>query len=149
MTNNELSDFIFKLGTSSENIFYNEIYISLRDETVLLHDLDSFETIRVAEILRDRIALQELNLQKHHSFGLEIASKKLLSEKGSHIRQIKIMTAKSGYTILLTLHAERLISCYKNELENLSVNLEYQINLKKSGYPNKNIFLIENGIIKG
>jgi hypothetical protein len=126
-----------------------EVYMTLRNNKICLHDLGEFELINVINIIKDKIAIQELKIQKHNSIGLEQVLKDLLFLENNKIIQIVITDQNFGYAVFLKSHFGGLIGIYKKITQNIETDIIYQRNLLSLGYPNKNIYLFDKGKLLG
>ena len=133
----------FQKGT-----FLREIYFAI-ERKMLIHDLKSFEKMAVIDIISDKIALRDLELQKSSLLGLEFLLDQLLLTSDAKVRQFLCTTDDSGFMLITSLTIDRIIGCYKDPDRNIEIDIEYQKRLKEAGHSNKDIFLIENGHFRG
>ena len=124
-----------------------DIVIALKNGTCFLHDLGTFDIIRVINIFIERVALQNLKLQNHNWRGLEEVIVHLANEKEKQIKKIEIVTSDTSYELILSINFKRLIGCFQNVSKNIDKDLERQKHLQSIGHPNKNIFIVSKGII--
>jgi hypothetical protein len=128
---------------------YGECYQALKNDKVLLHDIGFFEKNKVTGNLKDKISIENLDIQNHNTIGIEILYKNLSSHLEETVRQFTITAYDCRYLIICSSGLEKLIGIAKKVDMNIDKDLKYQTELKKEGYPNKNIWVFETGVLTG
>ena len=149
MNQNKFEELIALLYKIKNNDLFKEVYTSLNNDKICLHDLGIFDIASVIDIVKDKISLEDLNLKEHNSIGLKILLRDLLLEEEKQIRQIEITNSYCGYVIFFSLQFERQIGLYKNIKQNYYKDIKYQQDLISLGHPNKNIYLFDKGKLLG
>jgi hypothetical protein len=122
-----------------------EGYRSLKKEKILIHDLGIFKKNRIEELMSDKIALHKQKIQESRSEGDNILYKNLIRYPEDKVRQVMITTDNYAYQIILSTNLKELIGILRTADMNREKDLEYQMELKKIGHPNKDIFMFEHG----
>lgn len=134
---------------SNSNILYNECYEIINNGKVLLHDLGLFETTNVSKNLADKIAMKNLHIQNHNFIALDVLSERLASLLENMVRQFIISGPTYSFLIISDQNLDKVIGIAKKTDFNIEKDLNYQIEMKKHGYPNKNIWWVKSGILIG
>ena len=131
------------------NDLFNNCYNFLKTEKILIHDVGVFEKKIVLENLKNKIALNDLNVQKNNDYGITDLYSNLLLYRGDKIRQFVITTVDAGFLIIFSEDLKKAIGIMKRKDINMSKDLNYQLDLIKKGYPNNNISIFESGKFVG
>lgn len=134
-------------GEIQNRILYGECYRTLKEDRILLHDMGIFEKSNMVEILKNKISIDNLNIQYHNMVGIDSLLKNTNSYIRDKIRQFVVSTSNCGYLIICSSDISSLIGIAKNTKMNIDEDLKHQVELKRIGHPNKNICMFEGGVL--
>ena len=120
----------------------------MKQEEVLIRDLGLFNKEDVLNILRDKINLDQQNIQLNKEEGIETLLQKLNDYQEYEVKQFSLTTPINGYQIISSIKENELLGIVSNSKRNIQERVDYQKNLTDLGYPIRDLALFEKGLFK-